>query len=348
MIFTGNEILEQEAKRLFNILGKVTDFKTGLKYNMASCFDIAPLTLQINRLKKERNAVILAHYYCTPDIVYGVADYRGDSYALSLQASKVKEDIILFSGVYFMAQTAKILNPQKAVYLPAVHAGCSLADSVEAADVAALKTKYPAAAFVCYINSTAEVKAICDICVTSANVYDIVASLPQKQIVFLPDIFMAENIKIELAKRGVEKEIIPFGGTCCVHDKYSVQDVTDIRAAHPDAKIICHPECASSVCAVCDYVGSTSGMLKYVAASQAKTFAVLSEDGIVNCMEYENPSNTFLPFSRTCAQMKRNNLCNILGVLQNPAAAPQVQVEESVRAKALDCVNNMFKTAGAK
>ena len=133
-----------------------------------------------------------------------------------------------------------------------------------------------------------------------------------------------------------------------MHDKYSVQDVTDIRAAHPDAKIICHPECASSVCAVCDYVGSTSGMLKYVAASPAKTFAILSEDGIVNCMEYENPSKTFLPFSRTCAQMKRNNLCNILGVLQNPSTAPQVLVQEGVRAKALDCVNNMFKTAGAK
>jgi len=315
---------------------------------MASCFDIATLTLQINRLKKEKNAVILAHYYSTPDIVYGVADYRGDSYALSQQASKVKEDIIIFSGVYFMAQTAKIINPQKAVYLPAVHAGCSLADSVDAADVAALKTQYPDATFICYINSTAEVKALCDICVTSSNVYDIVAAAPTKQVVFLPDIFMAENIKIEMAKRGVDKEIIPFGGTCCVHDKYSVQDIADIRAMHPQAKIICHPECPSSVCALCDYVGSTSGMLKYVKESDAKTFAVLSEDGIVNSMEFENPSKIFLPFSRTCAQMKRNNLTNILGVLADTDSAPQVEVAQDISAKALNCINNMFKMAGAR
>lgn len=347
-MFAEPKDLEQEAKRLFEILGRVTNFKTGLKYDMASCFNIAPLTLQINKLKKERNAVILAHYYSTPDIVYGVADFKGDSYALSLKASQVKEDIILFSGVYFMAQTAKIINPQKAVYLPAVRAGCSLADSADAQDVQKLKQQYPNAAFACYINSTAEVKAYCDVCVTSSNVYDIIASLPQKQVVFLPDIYMAENIKIEMAKRGVDKEIIPFGGTCCVHDKYSVQDVEDIRAKYPEAKIISHPECASSVCNICDYVGSTSGMLKYVQNSDAQTFAILSEDGITNVMEYENPSKIFLPYSRTCAQMKRNNLSNILGVLLDPEAAPQVTVERETAAQALKSINNMFKTAGTK
>jgi len=343
MISAGKEDLKLEAERLFEFLGKMTDFKTGRRYDMVYCSEIAPLTFQINKLKKDADAVILAHYYSYPEIVYGVADFKGDSYALSLEASKVSQKIIIFSGVDFMAQTAKMLNPQKAVYLPALRAGCSLADSACASDVENLKKQYPAAAFVCYINSTAEVKALCDVCVTSSNVFDIVASLPEKQIVFLPDIFMAGNIKAEMKKRGIDKQIIPFGGTCCVHDKYSVQDVQDIRAEYPDAKIICHPECVSNVCELCDYVGSTSGMLKYVKESSADTFAVFSENGIVNCMEYQNPSKKFLPYGKACAQMKRNTLSNILGVLENLSRAPQVQVKEETAKKALNAINNMFK-----
>jgi len=341
---TGIET-EQEAARLFEILRNITDFRKGIKYDMASCLSFAPLTLEINRLKKQHNAVILAHYYCTPEIVYGIADFRGDSYGLSKTAAAVKEDTIIFCGVYFMAQTAKIINPAKRVFLPPLFAGCSLADSVDAEQVKVLRAKHPAAEFICYINSTAEVKAQCDICCTSSNVYDIAAASKADEIVFLPDIFMADNIAAELEKRGVKKRIIPFGGTCCVHDKYTVQDVLDIRKNYPAAKIICHPESARAVCELSDYTGSTSGMLKFVKESAANQFAVFSEDGIVNCLEYENPSKQFLRVSRACAQMKRNNLNNVLGILKNPVKEAEVKIPPSVAEAAKTCIERMFAAA---
>lgn len=205
--------IEAEAQRLFKELGVMTDFKTGGKYSLEHCRSIAPLTLKINDLKREKDAVILAHYYCTPDIVYGVADFKGDSYALAKKAAQTGQKNIIFCGVYFMAQTAKIVNPDKNVFLPPVTAGCSLADGIDAEEAAKLKAEYPQAALVCYINSTAEVKAFCDVCVTSSNVYDIVSALPNNQIVFVPDLFMAENIRAELKRRGIEKEVLAFGGT---------------------------------------------------------------------------------------------------------------------------------------
>lgn len=338
--------IENEAQRLFGILGGLTNFKTGLKYDMRHCQEIAPLTLNINALKKENDALILAHYYCTPEIVYGVADFKGDSYALAKKAAAAQQKNIIFCGVYFMAQTAKIVNPGKNVFLPPVIAGCSLADGIDADQVAELRKHYPNAAFVCYINSTAEVKALCDVCVTSSNVYDIVANMPQKQIVFIPDLFMADNIRAELKRRGIEKEVLAFGATCCVHDKYTVQDIEDIKKAHPSVKIISHPECPIEVSSLSDYCGSTAGMLDYVKASGADEFAVFSEDGIVNSLELENPSKIFYQVSRTCTQMKRNTLQNILGVLENLDKAPQVTVAEDVALKAKNAIDNMFKMAG--
>lgn len=338
--------IEAEAQRLFESLGQTTDFKTGLKRSAEYCRSIAPLTLKINDLKREKDAVILAHYYCTPDIVYGIADFKGDSYALAKKAAQAEQKNIIFCGVYFMAQTAKIISPDKNVFLPPVTAGCSLADGIDAEEAAKLKAKYPEAALVCYINSTAEVKAFCDVCVTSSNVYDIVCALPNKQIVFVPDLFMAENIRAELKRRGVEKDIISFGSTCCVHDKYTVRDIEEIKFAHPKAKIISHPECPRPVCELSDYCGSTSGMLSYVKESGAEEFAVLSEDGIVNSLELENPSKTFYPVSGTCAQMKRNTLNNVWGVLENLDKAPRVEVNRDVALKAKRCIDNMFKMAG--
>ena len=340
------DLNKQEAQRLYGILGGLTEFPGNRKYAQASCLSFAPLTLEINKLKKQKNALILAHYYCAPQIVYGIADFRGDSYALAKAVREAKEEIIIFCGVAFMAQTAKIINPQKQVLLPPLFAGCSLADSVDGAQVAAMRAKYPQARFICYINSTAEVKAQCDICVTSSNVYDICANSAEKQIVFLPDIFMAANAQAELKRRGIEKEIIPFGGTCCVHDKYTAQDVSDIRAKHAQAKIICHPECAPAVCELCDYTGSTGGMLKYVKASPAKQFAVLSEDGIVNCLEYENPGKEFLPYSRACAQMKRNSLNNVLSALKNPAKEAEINIAPNTAQAAKKCIDKMFEEVG--
>lgn len=338
-------VIKNEAQRLFKILSNITNFRTGLKYDLIACAAFAPLALQINKLKKQNNAVILAHYYSAPEIVYGVADYIGDSYALSKNASGVAENTIIFAGVYFMAETAKIINPSKKVFLPAVFAGCSLADSIYANDIINLKQKYPTAPVVCYINSTAAVKAQCDVCVTSSNAYDIISNMPNRQIIFVPDVFMAENIRAELKVREIDKEIISFGGTCCVHDKYTAQDVQEIRLNNPAAKIVCHPECARDVCAASDYTGSTSGMLKYVSQSGSREFAVLSESGILNAMERENPGKKFLNKTKICAQMKRNTLNNILAALTNPMAA-EVEVEQNIALKASHAIDNMFKLAG--
>ncbi|MDR0953219.1 MAG: quinolinate synthase NadA [Elusimicrobiota bacterium] len=343
-------LTEQEAQRLFSILGYMTNFRSPKKqkYTLDDCREFAPFTLAINRLKKEKGAIILAHYYSNPEITFGIADFRGDSYALSKQAADARENIIVFCGVSFMAETAKIISPQKKVYLPALKAGCSLADAVSEQDVINLKARYPKAQVICYINSTAAVKAQSDICVTSSNVYDIVAASPAEQIIFIPDIYMADNIKIELDRRGIKKEIIPFGGTCCVHDKYTPKLVEETRQKYPQAKIICHPECPSDVCLLCDFVGSTSAMIKYVRQTPAVEFAILSEDGIVNTMQYENTEKVFYNYSRTCGSMKRNTLANTLAVLQNPAPEAEIIVEAQVAQNAKRAIDNMFKEVEKK
>jgi quinolinate synthase len=338
-----NADIKHETDRLFEKLKNVTDFKTGMKHSAGVCAAYAPLTLQINRIKKEKDFLILAHYYARPEIVFGVADEAGDSYSLSLKSARAKEKNIIFAGVKFMAETAKIISSDKNVYPAAFNAGCSLADAIDEQTVKDLRVKEPHAAFVCYINSSASVKALCDVCVTSANVYEITAKIPQKKIVFLPDVFMAENIRSELKRRGVEKEILAFGKTCCVHDKYATQDVLDIRLKYPDAKILCHPECAASVCALCDYVGGTGGMLKYARESEAGVFAVLSETGIVSVMEAENSDKTFIPVARVCAQMKKNSLEFILKVLETESEFNRTALANSVICGAKAAVDKMFQ-----
>lgn len=337
-------LLEEEAQRLYKSLGGITR-PDGQKYSLADLRQIAPLTSQINELKKQKNALILAHYYCTPEIIFGVSDVVGDSYGLSKKAAQAKQDILIFCGVSFMAQTAKLVNPAKKVFLPPVYAGCSLAQSIKEEEVLALRKQYPKAQFICYINSTAEVKALCDVCVTSANVFDIVAASPFEQIVFLPDIFMAQNIEAFLQSKGIKKQIIAAGGTCCVHDKYTLKDIEIIRQKYPQAKIICHPECRKEVCKNSDFCGSTSAMLKYVKESPADIFAVLSERGIIAVLEQQNPAKTFLPTGRTCVQMKLNKLEDILEILKDNKQIPVVEVEQKVASKALKAIEAMFKGA---
>lgn len=333
---------EQEAQRLYRALGNITRMD-GQKYSLAYCQKIAPLTNKIQELKKQVNALILTHYYCSPEIIFGVSDVVGDSYGLSKKAALAKQDILIFCGVSFMAQTAKLVNPAKKVFLPPTYAGCSLAQSITTEEVKELRKTYPKAQFICYINSTAEVKALCDVCVTSANVFDIVANSPFEQIVFLPDIFMAQNIEAFLKAKGIEKQIIAAGGTCCVHDKYTLKDIEVIKQKYPQAKIVCHPECRREVCQVADFCGSTSQMLNYVKESSAEVFAVLSERGIIAVLEQENPSKIFLPTGRTCAQMKLNKLEDILEILQNVATASEVKVDEELAPKALKAIEAMFK-----
>lgn len=337
------EDLNFETVRLFKTLGKVTCFKTGAKFSMSSVAELAQKTILINKLKKDLNAKILAHYYCSPEIVFGVADFCGDSYALSKYAKESDADIIVFCGVSFMAQTASILNPTKKVLLPAGFAGCSLADGIGEEELKKLKIKYPSAKVLCYINSTAEVKALSDVCVTSSNVFDIAANIDTEQIIFVPDLYMAKNIELDLKRRGINKQIIAAGATCCVHDKFDVKQARAIKEKYPEAKILAHPECLPEVCAMADFVGSTTGMLKYVKGSSAKIFAVLSEGGIVNCLEAQNPEKTFIPCARTCASMKRNNLDNILETLQNANKLDGVKLDSNISNQAQKAIDNMFK-----
>ena len=201
---TANDPIEAEALRLLRSLIHV-ECSAGRKWNIDTCREIAPLTLEINRLKQEKNAVILTHSYVEPEVIYGVGDFKGDSYYLAAQAKQAKADVIVFAGVVFMAETAKILSPDALVVVPDRDSGCTLADSISGADIRNMKSLYPDAAVVCYINCTAEVKAESDVCVTSSNVYDIVAGLPQKQILFVPDRLMADNIRKEMANRGLDK-----------------------------------------------------------------------------------------------------------------------------------------------
>ena len=318
------------------------------KWTLKDCEEIAPIIEKINELKSQNDAVILAHSYTLPEIVYGVADYVGDSYELSQKASQVKEKNIIFAGVYFMAETAKIISPNKTVIIPAGKSGCSLADSITAEELKTLKAKYPQASVVCYINSNAEVKAECDVCVTSSNVYDIISKMPKKQIIFVPDSLMAENIKVEFLKRGVEKEIISSEGSCCVHDRFLVQDVEDIKQKYPDAQIITHPESRPEVCAMCDFVGGTGSMLKYVKESAHKQFAVLTERGLVNRLEFENPDKQIVGPIAVCGHMKRNTLEDIYLALVSPLSTQIVEVDKDVAEKAKKSINKMFEMVERK
>lgn len=341
MLYSSEQI-HAEAHRLYGLLAYVSKMRDS-KWTLADCEQIAPYTLEINRIKKEKNAVILAHSYTTPDLVYGVADFRGDSFQLAQQARQTQAEIIVFAGVWFMAETAKILNPTKKVVIPAGRAGCTLADSMTAQDVQNLRAQYPGVAALCYINSSAEVKAQCDVCVTSGNVFDIAQKMPGNRLIFVPDLLMAQNIEIELKRRGSAKEIIACGGSCCVHDKYRPEDVEKLRADHPGIIVLAHPECAPDVCRLCDYVGSTKGMADYVARSCAKQFGLLTELGLVNRLEAENPDKTFIwPFG-VCSYMKKNNLLNTLQSLVSPRPDQLVEVEEKLSLAAQKSIEKMFE-----
>ena len=336
--------LTEEAHRLYGLLKSVSK-EDGSPWTYDDCLAAAPYTLSINRFKKEQNAVILAHSYTTPDLVYGVADYRGDSYELALKARETSADIIVFAGVWFMAETAKILNPDKKVLIPAGRAGCTLADAMTGADMQKLRAQYPGVPALCYINSLAEVKAQCDACVTSGNVFDIAQKIPGKELIFVPDLLMAENLEAELERRGTPKKIISDGGSCCVHDKYRPENVQKLRANYPGIKVVAHPECPIEVCRLCDYVGSTKGMSGYVAQSAATCFGMLTEFGLVNRLEAEHPDKKFIwPFG-VCRYMKQNTLANTLEALIDPRPEQVVEVAPALAAAAKKSIDKMFELA---
>ena len=342
MIAIENNI-EAEAERLLRSLMHVECDPKGRKWNLETCREIAPLTLEINRLKKEKNAVILTHSYVEPEIVYGVGDFKGDSYYLSLMAKESSADIIIFAGVVFMAETAKILSPNSTVVVPDRDSGCSLADSITGEEVRKLKALHPGAAVVCYINSTAEVKAECDVCVTSGNVYDIVAKLPESQILFVPDRLMADNVRDELKRRGVQKEIISSDGTCIVHEEFDVAQIIQARAQFPGLKVVSHSECTSDVAAASDFVGSTGAMMKYVKETTAPYFLMLTECGLVGRLEVENTEKNFIGGCRLCPYMKLNSLEKVRDALLAPRPDQIITLDENLRQRAARCIDRMFE-----
>lgn len=268
---------------------------------------------EINELKKEKNAVILAHYYQTGDI-QDVADFVGDSFALSKQAKENDAEIIVFCGVKFMAESAKILSPEKTVLLPAINAGCPMADMVTPEDVMGLRKKYPDAAVVTYVNSSAEVKAVSDICVTSSNAVKIVRSLPEKQVIFVPD----KNLASYVSDQVPEKEIIPFSGYCIVHHQLTAEDADRALAAVPGAKLLVHPECPPEVVKKADYVGSTAGIISEARRLPDKKIIIGTEMGVLHVLERENPDKKFyiLAPKLICMNMKKTKIADVLDALK--------------------------------
>ena len=291
---------------------------------------------KVRTLLKEKNGILLAHYY-QRDEVQEIADFTGDSLALSFEAAKTKADVIVFAGVHFMAESASILSPDKTVLLPRFEAGCALADTVTVEALEAEKKKFPDAAVVTYINSSAAIKAASDICCTSANAVRVVQSLSEKRVLMIPD----GNLARYTAKF-TDKLIIPWGGTCPVHQNLSPDDVLAAKARHPGAKFAAHPECRESVLALADFVGSTSGIIAYAGKMEGSELIFGTEKGILYQLRTRYPGKTFIPASEAmiCETMKLTTLEDILRALT--VMAPVVKVPEAIRIPAKRCLDRML------
>ncbi len=300
---------------------------------------VLPLIEEINQLKKEMNAIILAHSYVTPDIVYGIADFRGDSYQLAKKARESDADVIIFAGVKFMAETAKIVNPDKTVILPSLEAGCSLADSITAEDVMKLKEQFPDVPVVTYINTNADVKAVSDVVCTSSNALKIVEKLDSDTIIFIPDIHFARNIQKQTKKR-----IISWNGKCIVHDEFNVETLKELKQQYPDIKILAHPECDPSVAALADFVGSTSQMYEYVKSTNFPRYMIATECGIWDRLRADTDKE-LLGSCFMCPFMKKNTLELILEALIDPKPENIIEVPEETRVGALRALERMFELA---
>ena len=272
----------------------------------------APYIHKINKLKKEKNAVILAHNYQTPEIYHGISDFSADSLALAVEAAKTKADIIVMCGVHFMAETAKLMSPEKKVLLPDMRAGCSLSSSITGEDVRNLKRKYPGVPVVSYVNTSADVKAETDVCCTSANAVKIVKSLGVKKVIFLPDDFLAKYVASQ-----TDVEIISWKGTCEVHEQFNDQEINEIRKNNPGIKIIAHPECPPDVIKASDFAGSTSGMIKYVKDNQPEKVMMVTECSMSDNVQIDNPNVKFIRPCNLCPHMKRITLPKVLECLEN-------------------------------
>lgn len=297
--------------------------------------DQKTLIKKINELKKHKNAIILAHSYQRPEI-YEVADFIGDSLKLCLKAAKTKAKIIVFCGVNFMAESAAILNPGKKVIVPNIDSGCAMADMVDINEIKKIKKKYPDAKVVCYINSSAEVKAFSDILCTSANALKVVKSLKTKKIIFLPD----KNLANYIAKQIPSKQIIPYRGFCPAHHSITKEAVEEIIRTYPKAKLIAHPECRPEVLKLSHYVSSTEGMVEAARRDPAKEFFIMTECGMTERLKKELPNKNFFGLCNICFDMKKNTLELILKALENEK--PVVKVDKKTAIKAKKAFNKMF------
>jgi quinolinate synthase len=289
----------------------------------------APYVAAINRLKRERNAVILAHNYQVPEIFYTVADIVGDSLALAMQAAKTQADVIVLSGVHFMAETAKLVNPSKTVLVPDLKAGCSLADSITGADVRLLRETYPGVPIVTYVNTSADVKAESDVCVTSGNALQIVEALGAKRIIFLPDEYLAKWVASK-----TDVEIIAWKGHCEVHQRFTGAEIRQYRDGDPSLVVIAHPECPPDVLAEADFVGSTQGMTEYVGAMNAGSRVLLmTECSMADNVSGRYPSIEFVRPCNLCPHMKRNTLPKILHSLEAMEYEVTIPAEIAERAR---------------
>jgi quinolinate synthase len=300
------------------------------------------LFAEIERLKKEKNAVILAHFYQEPDI-QDVADFIGDSLGLAQKAKQTDADIIVFAGVHFMAETAKILNPSKKVLLPDLKAGCSLADSAPADLFKAFKDKHPDHLVISYINCTADIKALSDIICTSSNAEKIIESVPKDQpILFAPD----RNLGAWLNKKS-GRDMLLWNGACMVHEIFSLEKITKLKIRHPKAKLIAHPECEEAVLAIADYIGSTTQLLKYSQTDSSNEYIVATETGILHQMQHNSPNKTFIPAPpnnncacNDCPHMKLNTLEKLYLCMQYEM--PEITMDENLRLAAKKPMDRMM------
>lgn len=316
----------------------------------------AELAEKIIRLKKEKNAVILGHNYMEPALFHTVPDFTGDSLELSRKAAQTDKDIIVFCGVEFMAETAKILNPEKTVLVPSDKAGCSLAASITADDVRRIKQQFPGVPVVTYINTYADVKAETDICCTSGNAKQVVESLNSDTVIFLPDEYLAGNIARETGKHiifpsknktysvdnDVDLQMIGWNGRCEVHDQFTVEDIENVRVTHPDVKVLAHPECKPEVVEASDYSGSTTEMIKYIRNNNLQKYLLLTECAMGDNIHAENPNREMLRMcSVRCPHMNQIQLIDTYNALLFNQY--EITIPEDIRKRAFNSVDRMLK-----
>lgn len=308
--------------------------------------DVAALTLKINRLKNEKNAVVCAHVYQTPDIICGVGDFVGDSYKLADDSRKTDADIIIFCGVDFMGETAKILNPAKKVYVPSKNAGCSLSESITAEDVRKLKAGNPGMPVVTYINTSADVKAESDCIVTSANAEKILRKMyaEHEKVVFIPDKLMGANLAKVLGKTP-GKDMILWNGTCVVHEKFDARTIEVYRKNYPGLVALAHAECPADIIKAVDFMGGTGDMMRYIESTNAAAYLLVTECGFGELARVKFPGKNFIAMCRLCPYMKSITLESILDTLENPRPELEITVPPEIAARAKRSIEKMFELA---